>query len=582
MPILHLFSYRLTAECLETNCSKNQWGKAETGVRMEHFRRNLGGLSIRFDYPCIVLNADKRMGRTGPDGKDSRLMDSFDRSLKLAFEMQNAGRSQDAEAVCHVLMQVRPQDAQLLFLLGMVLHKQGRDEEAVNWLTLAAQYQPQSARIFSGLGCAYQKLEDHSRAAAAFERVKELEPQSAATDYNLGNTCYKLGQVEKAEALFRGAVVKEPRDAASWNNLGKCLKELNRLDESIAAYNRALEIAPDYALARYGRAISLLTAGRLPEGFRDYEARWHLITPRQFPQPEWTGEPASGKTLFLHAEQGFGDAIQMVRFIPAARKRVGRVILECRPGLESLLQFSKCADTVIPYGAEIPAFDFRLSLISLPRVLGVTLDTIPNRTPYLRAASGDPLPPFQPGLLPAGSLVGAAYGPERQLKVGLAWAGNPEHHQDPARSLRLEQLAPVLQVPGVAFYNLQQPIPVGDQPCLQTMSAVIQSNMKFANFLETALVIAEMDLVISVDTAVAHLAGALGKPVWILLQHSSDWRWFQDRSASGPGGLTARRDSPWYPTAQLFRQTERGEWMTPILHVAEALRRKRESVTSSQ
>ncbi len=484
---------------------------------------------------------------TGPEEGNSRLMDSFDRSLKLAFEMQNAGRGAEAEALCRVLMKIRPQDAQLLFLLGMVLHKASRDEEAVEWLSLAAQYQPQSARIFSGLGCVYQKLEDHPRAAAAFETALKLEPQSAATEYNLGSSCYKLGQVGKAEVLFRSAVEKDPRDSACWNNLGKCLKELNRLDESIKAYNRALEIAPDYALARYGRAISLLTAGRLPEGFRDYEARWLMVTPRQFPQPEWTGNPAPGRTLFLHAEQGFGDAMQMVRFVPLARERVGRVILECRPGLENLFQFSNCADTVIPYGVEIPPFDFRLSLISLPRVLGVTLDTIPSRTPYLRAPSCQWLPPAQPG----------------RLKVGLAWAGNPEHHQDAARSLRLEQLAPILQVPGVAFYNLQQPVPAGDQACLQTMSASIHSNLKLDDFLDTASVIAEMDLVISVDTAVAHLAGALGKPVWILLQHSSDWRWFLDRP-----------DSPWYPTAQLFRQVERNEWRTPILRTAEAMKLK--------
>jgi Flp pilus assembly protein TadD len=496
------------------------------------------------------------LGRwTGPEGRNSRLMDSFDRSLKLAFEMHNAGRSVEAEALCRVLMPIRPQDAQLLFLLGMILHKAGRDEEAAEWLSLAARCQSQSARIFNGLGCVYQKLRDHSRAAAAFEKALKLEPQSAATEYNLGSTCYKLGQVGKAETLFRSAVEKDPHDSASWNNLGKCLKELNRLDESIAAYNRALEIAPEYALARYGRAVSLLTAGRLPEGFRDYEWRWHLVTPRQFRQPEWNGTPAPGQTLFLHAEQGFGDAMQMVRFVPAARERVGRVILECRPGLEKLLQYSNCADVVIPYGVEIPPFDFRLSLISLPRVLGVTLDTIPNRTPYLRAPACKRLPPAQPG----------------RLKVGLAWAGNSEHHQDAARSLRLEQLAPVLQVPGVVFYNLQQPVPAGDQSCLRQFSAVIQSDLKLADFLDTASVAAEMDLVISVDTAVAHLAGALGKPVWILLQHSPDWRWFLERP-----------DSPWYPTAQLFRQAERSKWEEPIFRVAEALKRQKESVVSSQ
>lgn len=541
--------HRLNRENLEANFAAFKGNFAQVGM---DFQRKLVGTYLTFSIilqptPHMNPNANEAENWTGPAARNSRLMDSFDRSLKLAFEMQNAGRGAEAEALCRVLMKIRPRDAQLLFLLGMVLHKTGRDEEAVEWLSLAALYQPQSARIFNGLGCAHQKLEDHPRAAAAFEKALKLEPQSAATEYNLGSSCYKLGQIGKAEALFRSAVEKDPRDSACWNNLGKCLKELNRLDESIEAYNRALEIAPDYALARYGRAISLLAAGRLPEGFRDYEWRWHLITPRQFQQPEWTGNPAPGQTLLLHAEQGYGDAIQIVRFIPAARERVGRVILECRPGLETLFQYSKCADTVIPYGLEIPPFDCRLSLISLPRVLGVTLDTIPNRTPYLRAPFCEGLSPVEPG----------------RLKVGLAWAGNPEHHQDAARSIRLEQLAPVLQMPGVSFYNFQMPVPVGDQSFLQMMSGVIRSNLKLADFLDTASVIAEMDLVIAVDTAVAHLTGALGKPVWILLQHSPDWRWLLDRP-----------DSPWYPTMQLFRQTERNEWQSPILRVAKALRTK--------
>ena len=173
----------------------------------------------------------------------------------------------------------------------------------------------------------------------------------------------------------------DPRDTASWNNLGKCLKELNRLDESIEAYSRAIEILPDYALAHYGRAISLLTAGRLAEGFRKYEWRKHFIKPRKFPQPLWQGEKASGKTLFLYAEQGFGDAIQMVRFVSAARERVGRVILECRPELRTWFEFSKCADEVVPYGAQIPPFDYFASLLSLPQILGVVLETIPSQTP---------------------------------------------------------------------------------------------------------------------------------------------------------------------------------------------------------
>ena len=496
----------------------------------------------RSNEPPEDSNAKARLEWNESEGRTLGALDSFERSLKLAFELHNSGRGPQAEALCRMLMQIRPQDAQLLFLLGMVLHQAGRDEEAVKWLSLASQYQPQSARIFNGLGCACQRLNDHSRAAAAFRRALQLKPESNAADYNLGNTCYKQGRIGEAAALFHSAVRKNPRDPASWNNLGKCLKELNRLEESIQAYDRALELAPDYALARYGRGIALLTAGRLPEGFRDYEARGHVITPRQFAPPRWDGSPAPAQTLFLHAEQGFGDALQMVRFVPAARERVGRVILECREELLSLFQFSKCADAVIPYGAEIPPFDRRLSLISLPGALGTTLDTIPRRIPYLSAPAGKPLPPAEAG----------------RLKVGLAWAGNPGHHQDTVRSIRLEQLAPILQAKGATFYSLRKAVPEEDQACLR--ASRIHTGLKLPDFLETAALVARMDLIIAVDTAVAHLAGALGKPVWVLLQHSPDWRWLLDRS-----------DSPWYPTMRLFRQTERNRWDLPVQRVAEEL-----------
>lgn len=469
--------------------------------------------------------------------------DSFEKSLKLAFEMHNAGRTEEAEALCRVLEQIRPKNSQLLFLLGMILHKTGQHEEAVLWLSLAAQYRPGSARIFNGLGCVYQSLGEHARATGAFEKAMELEPQSADIYYNLGKSCYRLEQIERAAALFRRAVEINPRDSHSWNNLGKCLKELNRLNESIEAYNRALEIMPDYGLARYGRALSLLVAGRLAEGFREYECRRYSLTPRKFPQPMWRGEAAPDKTLFLHAEQGFGDAIQMVRFVAAARERVGHVILECRSELRSLFEYSKCADTVIPYGAPIPSFDYFLSLLSVPHALGIT--TIPKQAPYLQAMACRMLPREQFG----------------QLKVGLAWAGNPEHHQDAARSIRLKELAPILQVQGVAFYSLQQSVPSLDEACLRLMSNHINSSLLFNDFLDTASVIAGLDLVISVDTAVAHLAGALGTPAWMLVQHSPDWRWFLDRT-----------DTPWYSGMRLFRQAKRGQWEAPVMRVAEMLR----------
>jgi RimJ/RimL family protein N-acetyltransferase/Flp pilus assembly protein TadD len=496
----------------------------------------------------LVPGLETRDTGTGENHRPSEIrhpqsIAPFEQSLKLAFELHNAGRSREAEALCRVLEKIHPGDSQLLFLLGMILHGKNQDTEAVQYLSLAAQHRPDSARIFKGLGCAFQGLQDHAHAAGAFERAIELQPQSADSYYNLGKSCYRLEQIERAHALFQRAVEINPRDFNSWNNLGKCLKELNRLDDSIEAYNRAVEIAPDYALARHGRAISLLAAGRLTEGFQEYEWRWRCLTPRKLPQTEWQGENAPGKTLFIHAEQGFGDAIQMARFVRLARERVGRVILECRPELTRLFEYSHCADVVVPCGSPIHSFDCFIPMLSLPRVLGTTRESIPDETPYLQAPACERMPTAPPG----------------NLKVGIAWAGNPNHHQDATRSISLEALSPLFHLSDISFYNLQHTVPSRDRSRLATLPKI--AAFPSGDFLDTASVIHGLDLVITADTAVSHLAGALGKPVWMLLQHSPDWRWFLDRD-----------DTPWYPNMRLFRQTERNDWTHPIERAAEALR----------
>jgi tetratricopeptide (TPR) repeat protein len=476
--------------------------------------------------------------------------DAFDQVLKVAFELHNAGRHADAEAMCRVLMRINPRDGQLLFLLGMALQKLGRNGEALRCLEQAVEVQPQSARIFNGLGFVYQGLRDYARAVEHYQKAIELGMQSADTFYSMGNACYQLGDIEQATQSFAEAVKLKPQDVASWNNLGKCLADSGRLEESIQTYDRAMAIDPNYALARYGRALSLLASGRLPEGFREYNQwRYYCIERREFPQPIWQGEPIRGKTLFLHAEQGFGDAIQHVRHVRQARERVAKVILECRPELKTLFAHSACADEVIAFGEKIPPFDYFTSLVSLPGILGVTLPTIPNAVPYLKAGilksgTGAPLPPA-----PAG-----------HLKIGVAWAGSPTHHNNAARSMRLEELAPLLALPKATFYSLQKIRPAYDEAYFRTCSQLVDLNAQ--DFLETSAMVAEMDLVIAVDTAVAHLAGALAKPVWTLLPFSPDWRWFQNRA-----------DTPWYPTMRLFRQSQRNQWQPVVAEVVEELGR---------
>jgi len=471
-------------------------------------------------------------------------MASAESDLKLAFAAYNAGRRDEAESRCRALVQSGMEDAQLFFLLGMVLHQTGNEPEAAQWLERAALLQPGSARIFSGLGVVWEKRGDHARAAAHFARASQLEPRQGNHFYSLGNAVYQLDELERATAAFQRAVELNPRDAVSWNNLGKCLKELNRVKESIAAYDRSLALNPGYLLALQGRSISLLTAGRLAEGFRDYELRWLTLKPREFAAPRWQGEAIPDKTLFLHAEQGFGDGIQSARYARLARQRCARVILECRPELKTLLVHSGVADEVVGFGEAIPAFDYYTSVISLPGLLGFTLENLPGKTPYLTATPARPALPASAG----------------KLKVGLVWAGSPTHRDDANRSLPLALLAPVLAVPGVTFYSLQKPVPQRDLATLEEFPHLTLPG-DFQDYLATASVVAQMDLVISVDTSVAHLAGALHQPVWNLVQFAPDWRWFAQFGER----------TPWYPTMRLFRQPSRGAWPAVIQQVARAL-----------
>jgi Tfp pilus assembly protein PilF len=469
----------------------------------------------------------------------------FQRASRDAFELHNSGRHAEAEAACRALLEQDSRDSQLLFLLGMILQKTGRNSEALKVLEKAAVLHPQSARIFNGLGFVHQSLKNPSRAVEFYGRAIELGLRAADTYYSMGNACHQMGLVEQAAGLFEKAVALAPRDKASWNNLGRCLNDMNRLEASIAAYDQSLTIDPQYSLARYGRALSLLAAGRLPEGFREYNQwRSHGIKPREFPQPRWQGEPIPGKTLFLHAEQGFGDAILYARFLPRVRASAAKLILECRPELKTLFCHSGIADLVIAYGEEIPPFDFYNSQASLPGIFGVALDTIPNQVPYLTAAS--------PATVPAA--------PADSLKIGLVWAGNPSHHNDAARSMQLEQLLPLRQIRGVTFYSLQKPLPPRDEECFRSWPELVDLSGDCPDFLATVAAVAQMDLVIAVDTAIAHLAGAMGKPVWTLLPLAPDWRWLLDR-----------QDTPWYPTMRLFRQTQRNQWSSVISRVAEEL-----------
>ena len=470
--------------------------------------------------------------------------------MQAASEAYRSGRYEQAVTIFRELTLATPNCGDALFLFGMALRKLDRFKESEPLLRQAAELMPESPEVLNGLGTVHSAMGDYAQAESCFSQAIKLNPEYADAYYNKGNAYQRMQEFEKAMPCYQQAIKLNPRDHEAWTNLGKMHHELNQLEQAVAAHDRALRISPDFPLGHWNRAIALLMEGRFQEGFRDYEWRWRMggaiFVPRNYPQPLWKGEPISDQILFIHAEQGFGDAIQFVRFIRQARRRAAHVILECPPALKRLFEHSECADTLITLGQTPPPFDTYTPLMSLPGLFQTTLETIPRLTPYLKSPSDD----------------SAVMAPANHLKVGLTWAGNATHDHDTLRSIPFKELAPILESPGTAFYSLQLPLSESDEASLRAVHNLVDVSRQLKDFSHTAAVIAQMDLVITVDTAVAHLAGALNIPTWTLLQHAPDWRWFLGRS-----------DTPWYPTMRLFRQSVRGDWKVPIQQITAALKK---------
>lgn len=378
-----------------------------------------------------------------------------------------------------------------------------------------------------------------------------MRPNDAAVLNNRGVTLHKLRRLEEALASHDAALGIERDHVKALIDRGVALHDLKRFDEASASYDHAIALRHDDADAHFFKGLSSLVTGDFERGWIEYEWRRRApaarITQRDFPQPLWLGdEGIAGKTILLHSEQGFGDTIQFCRYIALVAERGARVILEVEEPLCKLMRGVAGTIRVIAKGDPLPDLDFQCPLPSLPLAFRTRLQTIPSRTPYLRVPR------------PAQELWAALPG-KRSLKIGLAWAGNTKHARDRERSIRLRDLLPLLDT-DATFVSLQKELRSGDIETLQSCD-VIQFGDELGDFSDTAALISQLDLVISVDTSVAHLAGALGKPIWILLTHTPDWRWLLDRD-----------DSPWYPSARLFRQCEMREWGSVVMRVRDALR----------
>ena len=419
-------------------------------------------------------------------------------------------------------------------------------EDAITDYRRIVQIMPGFSEAHSNLGVALFDLGRLSEAEDAFRQAIAANQDSAEAWSNLGYALQELGRNEDAIQALQRAVSLRQDYAEALSNLGHALHREGRSDEAEVALHKANAVSPDHARAHNNLAQVLLRKGDYAAGWPHYEWRWQAIgmNPPTYAVPVWDGSALDGKTILIYGEQGLGDTIQFARFVPQVAAMGGRVVLAVQRPLVELMR--QLPATIIAVDEPLPAFDTHISLLSLPRVLGATLETIPAVVPYLSGQS-DVARPFMPMLSTSG-----------KLKVGVVWAGNPQHANDRNRSIPFSAFSRLFSVPGVQFVSLQ----VGrvDEPLYK--HGTIDLFPFLSDFTDTAVAIDHLDLCICADTSVAHLAGAMGCELWVMLPHSPDWRWMMDRL-----------DSPWYPSARLFRQTAAGHWDDVVERVADRLTR---------
>lgn len=504
--------------------------------------------------------------------------------LQMAIAHHQAGRMAEAEQLYRQILQQQPQHADALSLLGVIAcqqekleqgialyrqalairpeHRQAREnlslalckqakrlvDEATTNLNLMINFSSNPGPTHLMLGSIYQEQGALEQALNHYQQALAANPTDANILNRIGVVLQTQHKSQLAMHFHQRALELQPQNVDALNSLAKVLLDEGKVEEALHYVEQALKIQPNHPIGRYNRALMLLTQGKFAAGFPEYE--WRLQTsefpPCPFRQPKWDGSDLNGKTLLLHAEQGLGDTLQFIRYAAIATQKGGRVILTCHKPLMRLLSTLPGIDQITQMGTPLPAFDVYVPLLSLPGILGTRIDTVPAEVPYLQIPETSfQLPPAQT---------------DQPRKVGLVWSGGNLYKYNQSRSFSLQVLESVLSVPDIAFYSLQKGIPQIEITTLGWQNKLVDLNDRLTDMAETAAAIAQLDLVITVDTSVAHLAGALGKPVWVMLAQVPDWRWMQHRP-----------DSPWYPTMRLFRQQQPGDWQGVITEVVQAL-----------
>jgi tetratricopeptide (TPR) repeat protein len=479
--------------------------------------------------------------------------DFFDAYINIANIFLSKGEVNRAISYFNKAIQINPENAGVYFNLGIALQDKGLIDEAISSYKKAVQINPNLADAYNNLGYTLNEKKHFDEAIEYLKKALELDPKLIGAHNNLGIALREKGFFDKSVSCFQKALRINPSFDMAYHNLGATLYDMGQPDKAITFFINALQINPDYADAHLGISHALLLTGNLKEGWKEHEWRWKtkdfIPLHREFIQPLWRGEDISEQTIFLHSEQGYGDTIQFIRYAPLIAKLCASVVVQCPEILKKLFDNLEGIKQVISFSEPLPSFDYYCPLLSLPLIFDTTLDNIPAQIPYLKVDEIKMLHWQKKTEQNKG-----------RFKIGLVWAGSPKYGRDQYRSCNLELFSPLAKLNNISLYSLQKGEASAQAKNLAGSLELIDYTDDILDFSDTAALIENLDLVISVDTAVAHLAGALGKPVWTLVPFAPDWRW-----------LLNREDSPWYPTMRLFRQHKPKDWEHVIAKILKEL-----------
>jgi tetratricopeptide (TPR) repeat protein len=535
-----------------------QAGRSDEGINLIQRAIEINGkVAVYFNNLGLVFQQKKRFAEAiAAHRKAISLQPNLASAhSNLGLALQLAGRHDESVHSFQAAIKIEPKFAAAHFNLAIALSSLGRQDEAIGEYETAVRLQPSYWEAYANLAISLKSIGQYDKAVHAYRSSIGIRPHIAETHFGLANALKEMGNYEEAITAYEAALAVNPTYAECLNNMASVLVNSGRLREAVEVFSKAIALKGDFPVAKYNLSLALLRLGEYDAGWPLYEARASVaengLESRDYAQPRWAGEALQGKTILLYFEQGLGDTIQFSRFAALVAARGAHVVLEVPKKMLKLFSGLEGIHQLIASGDILPSFDFHCSLMSLAGVLGITLNTIPSRPSYL-------------GHEERRRAHWKQYLGSHGFKIGIVWQGNPSSPSERGRSAPLASVVALANIPGVRLISLQKVDGLEQIKQLASGVTVETLGTDFDSgpdaFVDTAAVMLELDLIISVDTSILHLAGALGRPTWLALQAVPHWVWLMDRS-----------DTPWYPSVRLFRQDSRGDWAGVFLRMCEAL-----------